>query len=49
MLDQALLPAGMLAGLRAMRADGTIENVSLGMNAHRKHMGRWQPSVITDL
>ena len=39
----------MLAGLKAMRTDGTIENVSLGMNAHRKHMGRWTPSVIIDL
>ena len=48
-LDQAALPTGMLAGLKAMRTDGTIENVSLGMNAHRKHMGRWTPSVIIDL
>lgn len=49
-LDQALMPgSGMLAGLAALRADGTIDNVSLGMNAHRKHMGGWEPSVIIDL
>lgn len=48
-LDQALLPEGMLAGLRALRADGEIAHVSLGMNAHTGLMGgRWTPAVIVD-
>ena len=54
-IDQALDPQGMLAGLRALRNDGLIRRVSLGMNAHRgpraslKGKGSWSPSVITDL
>ena len=53
-LDQALLPQGMLAGLRALRKDGQIQKVSLGMNSHRQHRaphsedGLWTPEVITD-
>ena len=53
-LDQALLPEGMLAGLAALRHDGVIRNVSLGMNAHRQHRtvehgpSSWTPEVITD-
>jgi D-threo-aldose 1-dehydrogenase len=50
-LDQALLPQGMLAGLRALRADGDIRHVSLGMNAHPgiglDGNGGWTPDVIT--
>lgn len=54
-IDQALDPQGMLAGLRALRDDGAIKRISLGMNAHRGHRdslegkGTWSPSVITDL
>ena len=53
-LDQALLPQGMLAGLAALKHDGVIQNVSLGMNAHRQHRtvvhgeSSWTPEVITD-
>lgn len=53
-LDQALLPEGMLAGLAALRRDGVIRNVSLGMNAHGQHRtvehgpSSWTPDVITD-
>eukprot|EP01043_Picozoa_sp_COSAG02_P013970 COSAG02_NODE_567_length_20212_cov_18.927460_4_plen_290_part_00 len=54
-IDQALDSQGMLAGLRALRDDGLIKRVSLGMNAHRGHRdslkgkGTWSPSVITDI
>lgn len=54
-IDQALDPQGMLAGMRALRDDGLIKRVSLGMNAHRGHRdslkgkGTWSPSVITDI
>ena len=53
-LDQALLPQGMLAGLVALKHDGAIKNVSLGMNAHRQHRtvahgeSSWTAEVITD-
>eukprot|EP01052_Picozoa_sp_SAG31_P042624 SAG31_NODE_6829_length_1875_cov_4.819820_2_plen_321_part_00 len=53
-LDQALLPQGMLAGLAALKADGAIHNISLGMNAHRGHRtvvggdASWTPAVIID-
>jgi aryl-alcohol dehydrogenase-like predicted oxidoreductase len=54
-IDQALDPQGMLAGLTALRDDGTIQSISLGMNAHMGHRdslqgkGTWSPSVITDI
>ena len=50
-LDLALEPEGMLAGLRALRSDGLISEVSLGMNAHvglENPTGQWTPSVIVD-
>eukprot|EP01043_Picozoa_sp_COSAG02_P024755 COSAG02_NODE_1365_length_13037_cov_4.315659_1_plen_616_part_00 len=50
-LDLALSPEGMLAGLRALRRDGMITEVSLGMNAHlglQNPTGGWTPSVIID-
>ena len=50
-LDLALEPEGMLAGLRALRRDGMVAEVSLGMNANFSQgqpAGRWTPSVITD-
>ena len=45
-LDQALLPEGMLAGLRALRTDGEIAHVSLGMNVG--FHGPGQAATITD-
>jgi len=47
-LDQALLPEGMLAGLVALRDDGEIAHVSLGMNCVNLKGGDWNASVITD-
>lgn len=50
-LDLALDPEGMLAGMRALRRDGTIAEVSLGMNAHfglENPTGTWTPSVVID-
>ena len=50
-LDQALLPEGMLSGMRALRMDGKVVHVSVGMNAH-PGIGldgmSWTPSVIID-
>ena len=38
--------------LRALRKDGQIQKVSLGMNSHRQHNAphrdAWTPEVITD-
>ena len=45
---------GQLPNLRALRKDGQIQKVSLGMNSHRQHRaphsedGLWTPEVITD-
>eukprot|EP01047_Picozoa_sp_COSAG01_P022936 COSAG01_NODE_1380_length_10522_cov_9.989063_4_plen_405_part_00 len=49
LIDAALAPGGMIDGLRELRAEGRIGEISLGMNANGRSTGYAEPDQILRL